>query len=428
MATRSAFSDDSYSLSSNDGSFVEEVDLTVMPWNRTTVADGQWLNDRAIAPLSARDVYLADCIDSVISSVNTLAGKVNRLDTMSGESRRAGSLTTVDKAAEFSIGASNYDTLRSTESDHFIPNDSFISYSVSNSTQFNPDISNTNWSKDGCILQHNVSDKAFQIFMNNSGNFAFRTLTGTNFNEYQTTVSSEDGSLEVIHYQSTNNVKWQNIISIKPDMPDGLYGIQYSSATNTYVLTAVEAGGAAGFIASSGLSAEGKTIGIRVNDNSNFAFNSSSALQIKLNPNGNITELSDGSLSAKDTTYSFNTSVFSADSNNNVNVKINGPTQNGLYMLKCTDGTSTNLMWDAFALQVDNTYFTGNGNYTDEQLGLKVDAIVAADKSFKPQAAAGYDPNEFWPPEVVESGTSISAALDYIAIQILALKQQIESA
>ena len=426
MATRSAFNDDSYSLSSNDGSFVEEVDLTVMPWNRTTVADGQWLNDRAIAPLSARDVYLADCIDSVISSVNTLAGKVNRLDTMSGESRRAGSLTTVDKAAEFSIGASNYDTLRSTESDHFIPNDSFISYSVSNSTQFNPDISNSKWSKDGCILQHNVSDKSFQIFMSNSGNFAFRTLTGTNFNEYQTTVSSEDGSLEVIHYQSTNNVKWQNIISVKTDTPDGIYGIKYDSSTNTYDLTAVEAGGTAGFVTGDGLSATGKTVGIRVNDTSNFVFDSSNALQIKLNTNGNITALSDGSLSAKDTTYSFNTNVFSADSNNNVNVKIDEPTPNGLYMLKCTDGT--NLTWDTFALQVDNTYFTGKGNYTDGQLGLNVDAIVAADKSFKPQAAEGYDPNEFWPPEVVESGTSISAALDYIAIQILAIKQQIESA
>lgn len=421
MAIRSAFNDDSYSLSSNDGSFVEEVDLTVMPWNRTTVADGQWLNDRAIAPLSARDVYLADCIDNVISSVNILAGKVNRLDTMSGESRRAGSLTTVDKAAEFSIGASNYDTLRSTESDHFIPNDSFISYSVSNSTQFNPDISNTNWSKDGCILQHNVSDKAFQIFMSNSGNFAFRTLTGTNFNEYQTTVSSEDGSREVIHYQSTNNVKWQNIISIKPDMPDGLYGIQYSSATNTYVLTAVEAGGAAGFIESSGLSADGKTVGIRVNDNSNFAFDSSSALQIKLNANGNITALSDGSLSAKDTTYSFDTGVFST-ANNNINVKIENPTNRETYILKyLDDGGNTLFKWTELAINANGTYFAGDGSYNN-MLTPNVSAFMLCGSAFVPTTTA------YWP-EAASTGTSISAALDLLMslIQQLSAKLPTET-
>lgn len=39
--------------------------LMVTPWNRSTVADGFWQNTNTIRPLSARDVYLAECIDEL---------------------------------------------------------------------------------------------------------------------------------------------------------------------------------------------------------------------------------------------------------------------------------------------------------------------------------------------------------------------------
>ena len=39
--------------------------LMVTPWNRSTVADGFWQNTNTIRPLSARDVYLAECIDQL---------------------------------------------------------------------------------------------------------------------------------------------------------------------------------------------------------------------------------------------------------------------------------------------------------------------------------------------------------------------------
>jgi hypothetical protein len=54
----------------------------VIGWNRATVADGQWLQDNAIGPLSARDMYLADCIDDIWGSVNSIN---QTLDNMGAE-------------------------------------------------------------------------------------------------------------------------------------------------------------------------------------------------------------------------------------------------------------------------------------------------------------------------------------------------------
>lgn len=71
MATRSAFLDDSYQMYRMDN-VLDSVNLNVIGWNRATVADGQWLQDNAIGPLSARDMYLADCIDEAWGSINNI--------------------------------------------------------------------------------------------------------------------------------------------------------------------------------------------------------------------------------------------------------------------------------------------------------------------------------------------------------------------
>ena len=58
-------------------------------WNRQTVADGDWLQKKTLAPLSARDVYLAEQIDKGNSDVTYVSGKVNELSgktlVLSGE-------------------------------------------------------------------------------------------------------------------------------------------------------------------------------------------------------------------------------------------------------------------------------------------------------------------------------------------------------
>lgn len=68
MAVRDSLNNNAYEMYSMDN-VLDSVDLTVSAWNRTTVADGQWLQDHAIGPLSARDVYLADQIDDTNAAI-----------------------------------------------------------------------------------------------------------------------------------------------------------------------------------------------------------------------------------------------------------------------------------------------------------------------------------------------------------------------
>lgn len=51
-----------------------DADRKVEEWNHYTVADGEWLNDHDILPLSARDEYLAEEIDKLTDRVDVLAG------------------------------------------------------------------------------------------------------------------------------------------------------------------------------------------------------------------------------------------------------------------------------------------------------------------------------------------------------------------
>lgn len=85
MAIRDAFNDNAKEMYRMDN-VLDSVDLTVTGWNRATVADGQWLQDHAIGPLSARDVYLADCIDNVSTSVDGIRQTLNDMGIGSGES------------------------------------------------------------------------------------------------------------------------------------------------------------------------------------------------------------------------------------------------------------------------------------------------------------------------------------------------------
>ena len=45
--------------------------MKVQPWNRITMADGQWLQEKTIQQLDARDIELAKAIDEVQLDLNT---------------------------------------------------------------------------------------------------------------------------------------------------------------------------------------------------------------------------------------------------------------------------------------------------------------------------------------------------------------------
>jgi hypothetical protein len=59
---------------------VTNAQLAVEEWNRTTVADGAWLQQNAIGPLSARDIVLANAIDDTNDALAELSGKMADVD------------------------------------------------------------------------------------------------------------------------------------------------------------------------------------------------------------------------------------------------------------------------------------------------------------------------------------------------------------
>lgn len=77
-AVRDALFNNSWPINDEDG-IEQDTDLTIIPWSRTTVADGQWLQNHAIAPLSARDLYLADCLQAALDQIAVLSAQVVEL-------------------------------------------------------------------------------------------------------------------------------------------------------------------------------------------------------------------------------------------------------------------------------------------------------------------------------------------------------------
>jgi len=59
---------------------VTNAQLAVEEWNRTTVADGAWLQQNAIGPLSARDIVLANAIDDTNDALSALSAQMEGID------------------------------------------------------------------------------------------------------------------------------------------------------------------------------------------------------------------------------------------------------------------------------------------------------------------------------------------------------------
>lgn len=59
---------------------VTNAQLAVEEWNRTTIADGAWLQQNAIGPLSARDIVLANAIDDTNDALSALSAQMEGQD------------------------------------------------------------------------------------------------------------------------------------------------------------------------------------------------------------------------------------------------------------------------------------------------------------------------------------------------------------
>ena len=54
-----------------------DVDGNIMPWSRSTVADGKWLNKEMILPFSGRDQYLLDSLNQTYDECSAFSGHLN---------------------------------------------------------------------------------------------------------------------------------------------------------------------------------------------------------------------------------------------------------------------------------------------------------------------------------------------------------------
>ena len=54
-----------------------DVDGNIMPWSRSTVADGKWLNREMLLPFSGRDQYLLDSLNQTYDECSAFSGYLN---------------------------------------------------------------------------------------------------------------------------------------------------------------------------------------------------------------------------------------------------------------------------------------------------------------------------------------------------------------
>ena len=188
MAVRDALNDNAYEMLRMDN-VRDTVDLTISGWNRTTIADGQWLQDHAIGPLSARDVYLADQIDETNSAVDLLRSVLDDagIGTLTGDVGFGYSLKPLNNhlnpyaqylPATMSFGTYPISLVSRGVGDSVVP-----PYAVTYTT-FGPAVSElggidgvSDNSLGGVLTLHNGNAQAFQLAFTDAGMW-YRKLAG----------------------------------------------------------------------------------------------------------------------------------------------------------------------------------------------------------------------------------------------------------
>jgi len=203
------------------------ANLVANSWNRTTVADGYWLQTKTVHPFSARDIYLANCIDDVSAKVADIeqqlsTGTIGSLVSMNNviynddnyweDKPTTIAPSTTSKAAP--INTLTYMTLGET------------------SDLATDDISKLN--DRTCIIQGNLAANSFnQILLTDSGMFyrsvsgdETRSLTGDKVENYDLLVTDkkfsqilDDSTIDdpgywFLHKESEGRPVWTNINSL----------------------------------------------------------------------------------------------------------------------------------------------------------------------------------------------------------------------
>lgn len=147
------------------------VDLSAAPWNRTTIADGWWLQNRTNSAFSARDIYLANCIDKVNDDISDIrGGYINSLISMNN---------VIYSANDYWDGLPP--TIAPSNTSKPAPSNTLTYMTVGEDTDLGTeDISLIN--DRTCIIQGNFTENSFnQILMNTNGLF-YRSVSGDTVN------------------------------------------------------------------------------------------------------------------------------------------------------------------------------------------------------------------------------------------------------
>ena len=230
------------------------VDLSAAPWNRTTVADGWWLQNRTNSAFSARDIYLANRIDEINDNIaNIHSGYINSLMSMNNA---------IYSANDYWDGLPP--TIAPSNTSKPAPSNTLTYMTVGEDTDLGTeDISLIN--DRTCIIQGNLTENSFnQILMNTNGLF-YRSVSGDTVNsvtgekidnydllETDTQFSQilDDSTINTpgywfLHKETSGRPVWTNINALAEYIdnrvnPDGVY-IDWSAANilgyDTRILT-----------------------------------------------------------------------------------------------------------------------------------------------------------------------------------------------
>lgn len=220
------------------------VDLSAAPWNRTTIADGWWLQNRTNSAFSARDIYLANRIDEINDDIADIrGGYINSLMSMNN---------VIYSANDY--WDSLPPTIAPSNTSKPAPSNTLTYMTVGEDTDLGTeDISLIN--DRTCIIQGNLTENSFnQILMNTNGLF-YRSVSGDTVNsitgekidnydllETDTQFSQilDDSTINTpgywfLHKETSGRPVWTNINALAEYIdnrvnPDGVY-IDWS-ATN----------------------------------------------------------------------------------------------------------------------------------------------------------------------------------------------------
>lgn len=348
---RDALWDNALDLVNGDG-FVEETDLTIIPWNRTTVADGQWLQDHAIGPLSARDVYLADEIQKNVDAIDSI--KTTLIDygmvagSASGSSGaavnlvNAGGVRTINYKAVGDNSESNWgekptSIVPGSESEAGAPAFTLGYMTLGNSSQA-VDGAALPTNGRSCIIQGNCAKgNANQLLMLPDGVY-YRSLT---------TTSPRTMSQYGLSYDS-NNVSFAKLMTVPTGVDAGTYNITVDTNKNI-TFTVAGGGGGAGItgVDTTWFTATNNKLAFRnaFDGNKQYAITTAGFAEITAAGGGGTTYIFDGNIL---------TATPAATNVQNVTMTLTGDDYpDGTYGIsKITEDAATKLEWTLLNIPV----------------------------------------------------------------------------